>query len=60
MSHWKKLVENKVKNLQETLSRLQKKSDERNLSQEVTAILIMTPSYPISGFRGRTIEFFGL
>ena len=24
------------------------------------AILIMTPSYPISGFRGRTIEFFGL
>jgi hypothetical protein len=26
----------------------------------VTAILIMTPNYPISGFRGRTIEFFEL
>ena len=32
----------------------------RNLSDIVAAILIMTPSYPISGFGGRTIEFFGL
>ena len=35
-------------------------SGKQGAPMKYSAILIMTPSYPISGFRGRTIEFFGL